>query len=157
MHYVLEQDLFNNNSFIMKDLTKRYKIWNNFFSFGLILFSLSFIAFYQINTDPVARLGALSGGEISAEDFKEHEGLNAVIDDKDKIRECKITGFYLVRVAKKQDPVEVIQHDEKFNKKSKALVAKATTGDIYYIDNVRAKCPGDAEERKINSLVFRIK
>jgi len=141
----------------MQTALKRSQNWSRLLPCGLILAFFSLTAFIQFNTDPVARLGALTGGNITAEDFKKHEGLNAVIDEKNQIRECKVTSFNLIRVAKKQDPVEVIHRSAKFNTKSKVLVEKATAGDVYYIDEVNARCPGDLENRKINSLVFKIK
>ena len=45
----------------------------------------------------------------------------------------------------------------RYNAKSKELINKAKPGDIYYYDNVKAKCPGDPAGRKINSMVFKIK
>jgi len=141
----------------MKNFINQFQTLNRFYACGLIIITLNLVGFYKNHTIPVARLGTLNGGIISAKDFKQHDILNAVIDNKDKEITCKVTGFNLVRVAKKQDPVEVIQHKGKFNKKSKALMEKATAGDIYYIDNVNARCPGDQENRKINSLVFKIK
>lgn len=131
--------------------------WSRLFLFGLLISCFVFTAFNSINTDPIARLGLLTGGVITAEDFKANEGLIATIDNETKVIECMVTGFHLAHLPYKQDPVEVIHRDAKFNDWSKRLVEMAATGDAYYFDNVRAKCPGDKEDRKINSLVFKIK
>ncbi len=141
----------------MKNLTNYKLSWNKLIPCGLIISLMALTAFTQMNHEPETRLGTLAGGKISVEDFKAHDGLNVVITTKDKVMECEITNFSLVRVATKQDPVEVNQYSAKFNERSKALVEKATVGDIYYVDNVKAKCPGDIEAKKVNSLVFKIK
>ena len=70
---------------------------------------------------------------------------------------CAIQGYNLTYVAKRQDPVESVNPGPRYNGKSKRLVNRAKPGDIYYFDNVKAKCPGDAAGRKINSMVFKIK
>ncbi|RMG82223.1 MAG: hypothetical protein D6714_11695 [Bacteroidetes bacterium] len=107
--------------------------------------------------DPVARLSKSSGGTMGNGEFKAQGGVGAFLDNFDFDATCQIQGFNLVYVAKRQDPVEVINRGARYNEKAKRLVAKAKPGDIYYFDNVKAKCPGDPAGRKINSMVFKIK
>ncbi len=141
----------------MKIALFRSQNWSRLFLFGILLSCFAFTAFNSINTDPIARLGLLTGGIITAGDFEANEGLNAVIENENHVTECMVTEFHLARLPYKQDPVISINRDANFNDRSKRLVEKAATGDAYYFDNVRAKCPGDKEDRKINSLVFKIK
>ncbi len=107
--------------------------------------------------DPVARLSRSSGGEMGNGEFKAQGGVGAFLDNFDFDANCAIQGFNLVYVAKRQDPIESNNGGARYNDKSKRLVSQAKPGDIYYFDNVKAKCPGDNAGRSINSMVFKIK
>lgn len=106
--------------------------------------------------DPVARLSKSSGGSMGNGEFKAQGGVGAFLDNFDFDAKCKIAGYNLTYVAKRQDPVESVNAGARYNAKSKRLVDRAKPGDIYYFDNVKAKCPGDPAGRKINSMVFKI-
>jgi hypothetical protein len=90
-------------------------------------------------------------------EFKAQGGVGAFLDNFDFDARCQITGFNLVYVAKRQDPVQSTNGGARYTSKSSRLVSQAKPGDIYYFDNVRAKCPGDAATRKINTMVFTIR
>lgn len=107
--------------------------------------------------DPIARLSKSSGGAIGNGEFKAQGGVGAFLDNFDFEATCKIQGYNLVYVAKRQDPVEAINAGARYGEKAKRLVNRAKPGDIYYYDNVKALCPGDPAGRKINSMVFKIK
>lgn len=107
--------------------------------------------------DPVARLSKSSGGSMGNGEFKAQGGVAAILDNFDFDAKCAIQGFNLVYVAKRQDPVEVINSGPRYNDNARRLVNNAKPGDIYYFDNVKARCPGDAVGRPINSMVFKIK
>jgi len=107
--------------------------------------------------DPMARLSKSSGGAMGNGEFKAQGGVGAFLDNFDFDAKCKIQGYNLTYVAKRQDPVESVNGGARYNAKSGRLVGQAKPGDIYYFDNVKAKCPGDKAGRKINSMVFKIK
>lgn len=107
--------------------------------------------------DPVARLGNKPDGSMGNGEFKVQKGLIAWLDNFDFDAKCQIQGFTLVRAAKRQDPVESVNRGGTYNQKSKRYILLAKPGDIYYYDNVKARCPGDKAGRRINSMVFRIK
>ncbi len=107
--------------------------------------------------DPMARLSKSNGGAMGNGEFKAQGGVGAFLDNFDFEATCKIQGYNLTFVAKRQDPVESVNGGARYNAKSKRLVGQAKPGDIYYFDNVKAKCPGDKVGRKINSMVFKIK
>lgn len=106
--------------------------------------------------DPVARLSSKSGGAMSAGEFKAQGGVGAFLDNFDFDAKCQIAGFNLVYIAKRQDAIESQNRGARYNDKSRQLIRQAKPGDIYYFDNVRAKCPGDNATRKINPMVFKI-
>lgn len=107
--------------------------------------------------DPVARLSKSSGGTMGNGTFKAQGGVGAFLDNFDFDATCQIQGFTLVYVASRQDPVEVINAGARYNSQSRRLVNQAKPGDIYYFDDVKARCPGDKVGRPINSMVFKIK
>ncbi|MEO1258972.1 MAG: GldM family protein [Bacteroidota bacterium] len=107
--------------------------------------------------DPTARLGNKADGSMGNGEFKAQQGLIAWLDNFDFDAKCQIQGFNLVKVAKRSDPVEVVNQSGRFNSKAANLTRSAKPGDTFYFENVKARCPGDKAGRKINSLVFRIK
>ncbi len=107
--------------------------------------------------DPVARLSKSQGGAMGTGEFKAQGGVGAFLDNFDFDATCKIQGYTLTYVAKRQDPVESVNPGPRYSDKSNRLVSKAKPGDIYYFDNVKARCPGDKAGRTINSMVFKIK
>ena len=107
--------------------------------------------------DPVARLGNKEDGSMGNGEFKAQKGLIAWLDNFDFDARCNIQGFNLVKVSKRADPVEVVNQGGSYQSSAAELVRSARPGDIFYFENVKARCPGDKAGRKINSLVFRIK
>ncbi len=107
--------------------------------------------------DPVAKLGKKADGSMGNGEFKAQRGVIPWLEGFDFDAKCKIQGFNLVRVAKRQDPVSSNNPGGTFNDKSLRLVRAAKPGDTYYFENVKATCPGDAAGRRINSMVFKIK
>lgn len=107
--------------------------------------------------DPVARLSKSSGGEIGNGEFKAQGGVGAFLDNFDFDATCQIQGFNLTYVASRQDPVTSVNAGARYNDQSRRLVNLAKPGDIFYYDNVKARCPGDIAGREINSMVFRIR
>ena len=107
--------------------------------------------------DPVARLSKKAGGAMGNGEFKAQGGVGAFLDNFDFDAKCTIQGFKLVYVASRQDPVESVNGGARYNSQAKRLVQKAKPGDIYYFDDVKARCPGDKVGRPINSMVFKIK
>ncbi len=107
--------------------------------------------------DPVARLSKSSGGSMGSGEFKAQGGVGAFLDNFDFEATCVIQGFNLVYVPKRQDAVPVVNGGARYNDRARELVSRAKPGDIYYYENVKAKCPGDVAGREINPMVFTIK
>ena len=106
--------------------------------------------------DPIARLGREDSGALGTGAFRAQAGVGAWLDNFDFEATCKIEGFILTRVAKRQDPVDAVNGGARFGTQAQRLVDMASPGDIYYFENIKARCPGDPAARKINSLVFKI-
>lgn len=106
--------------------------------------------------NPEARLSGKNGGTMGSGEFKAQGGVGAFLDDFDFDAVCQVSGFNLVYVPKRQDAIPVQNGGARYNAASRRIVNQAKPGDIYYFENVRAKCPGDNATRKVNSMVFKI-
>jgi gliding motility-associated protein GldM len=107
--------------------------------------------------DPVPTLGPNEkGGKIGNGTFKGLGGLVPTLKDFDFDARCVITGFQLVRVAKRQDPEPSTNRGGKLEGQSYTLQQKAAPGDKYFFQDVRCKCPGDANDRNLGQLVFDV-
>ncbi len=110
--------------------------------------------------DPVAQLGIgkiAKGGAMPNGEFKAQQGLVAMLEGFDFDARCEIQSYNLTYVAKRQDPVTYPNQGSRYNSNNSSLVGRAKPGDMYYFDEVKARCPGDQAGRQINSIVFSIK
>lgn len=108
--------------------------------------------------NPVAKLGLNDGGTMSNGEFRAQRGVIAQLVNFDFDAKCRIQGFNLVRVARREDPENATNASGAFSGEAKRLIGLAKPGDTYFFENVKAKCPGDTGPgRKINDLVFKIK
>lgn len=106
--------------------------------------------------DPIAKLGKDVSGNLGAGSFKVQTGIMAVLENFDFEARCEIQSFELTRQPKREDPITKTNNGGKYDGQSAAMVNAAKPGDIFYFDNVKARCPGDVAGRKINPMVFKI-
>ncbi len=108
--------------------------------------------------DPVATLSMkYKGGQMGNGEFKAQGGIIPVLDNFDFEAKCEVVGFQIAYVAKRQDPVEKQNSGGRYNGGVQELVQRAKPGDIYYFDEIKVRCPGDAAAREIPGMVFKIK
>ncbi|MFZ4544235.1 MAG: gliding motility protein GldM [Saprospiraceae bacterium] len=110
--------------------------------------------------DPVAQLGIgkiAKGGSMPNGEFKAQQGLVAMLEGFDFDARCDIQSYNVTYVAKRQDPVTYPNQGARYNGNNAGIINRAKPGDVYYFDEVKARCPGDQAGRQINSLVFQIK
>ncbi len=106
--------------------------------------------------DPVPMVGNSKGGTIRSNVFKSQTGLYAKLESFDFEAKCNIVGYELVYVPKRADAVPSVNVGGPFSGTSRQLVQRAKPGDIYYANNIKAKCPGDPVSRPIGTMVFKI-
>lgn len=111
--------------------------------------------------DPFPQLGGgknKRGGVMGSGEFKAQLGLAAVLgDDFDFDAKCRMMGFEITKVAKRQDAISKANNGAKYSSDVKRMVRSAKPGDTYYFDKIKAKCPGDNTGRQLSSVVFKIK
>ncbi len=110
--------------------------------------------------DPIASFSAErneSSGSIGSSAFKNKNKIHAALLNFVFDATCEVKEFELTRVPKAKDPSRIHNHGNVFSDRTKKLIDQAATGDVYYFDMIKAKCPGDAAGRKLNSMVWQIK
>jgi len=106
---------------------------------------------------PFAALNGRLGGSMPNGEFRAQTALGTVFKNFDFDVDCEVVGFEMVYVARRQDPVPVVNVGAQFTDRTAQLTQQAKPGDIYYFHNVKVRCPGDQSNRSVNSLVFNIR
>jgi gliding motility-associated protein GldM len=109
--------------------------------------------------DPVAcfRPGGETSGLMGTGEIRAQQGVIGDLRNFDFEARCEIQGFELTYAKKREDPVTSQNVGTKMDGRSQQMLAKAMPGDIYYFDNIKARCPGDVAGRKLNSMVWKVK
>lgn len=108
--------------------------------------------------------GNLSQGEggitkwVTPKEMHELKGIKAETFAQFDVT-CEIVSYEFTRVPKDGDPVTERGSKPQgiFNNRMKIHAEQAKAGDVYYVDSLMAKCPGDSEPRMLESLIFRVK
>ena len=106
--------------------------------------------------DPVPMLGKSDGGRIASNVFKAQRGIYALLKNFDFDAKCNIIGYDLVYAPNRGDAVRSTNAGGNFVTKSANLVKLGKPGDSYFMQNIKAKCPGDAVSRPIGTMVFTL-
>lgn len=107
--------------------------------------------------DPTPEIGGQTGGSMGNGTFKAQGGLIANLRDFDFDARCNIVGYQLTRAARREDPVTEANGGAAFTAAAKRLVDQAKPGDTFFFNDIKAKCPGDAANRSLGSIVISIK
>lgn len=107
--------------------------------------------------DPSLRLGNKSGGTISKAELQVYKGIIPFLDHFDFEAKCKVMGFEMTRVPKNDDVRVTLNKGGTFGSEAQRIIKGARSGDVFYFDKVKVKCPGDAASRSINGMIFNIK
>ena len=106
---------------------------------------------------PVAYIANSMGGAIGDGTLKVQRAIEPRLENFDFNAKCTIQGFVMRYIARRQDPLIVTNAGGSFGGEAAGLLAKAKPGDTYAFDNIKAKCPGDAAGRTINSISFNVR
>jgi gliding motility-associated protein GldM len=109
--------------------------------------------------DPVATLGMKhKGGTMASGEFRAQGGIIPVLENFDFEAKCDVVGFTATYLAKRQDPSPPVTNPgPKWNGTVQGYVSSAKPGDSYFFDDIKVKCPGDAQARNIGGLAFKIR
>jgi len=107
--------------------------------------------------DPVPKLGKSRGGAMSSGEFRIQPGVFPVLEGFDFDAKCGVTGFKLVQVPKRKDPIVSVNKGGRFTPQSLEMVKKAKATDKFFFEDIKAKCPGDKAGRDLGGMVFNIR
>lgn len=108
--------------------------------------------------DPIPLLGAQKQpSAIPNGQFKAQSGIAAVLENFDFDAKCEIVGYMVAYQKKRADVVEKTNNGARYNSDVQDMINKAAPGDVYYYNDIKAKCPGDVAARKLGDLVFKIR
>lgn len=94
--------------------------------------------------------------ELSAGEFRTYGRLSAVLENFDFNATCEISGFRLIKVAKRADPIMAANRGSDFTSNTKRLIQQARSGDVYFFEEIKARCPEDVATRPLAGLVVKI-
>ncbi len=107
--------------------------------------------------DPIPTVGGKKASAMGNGEFKANEGVIAILENFDFDAKCQIVGFNLVRMGKREDPINKPNAGGRFSPEVQRLVDLAKPGDGYLFTEIKAKCPGDAASRDLGSLGIQIR
>jgi hypothetical protein len=121
-------------------------------------FSQKFDVFIHRFPSPTPLLG---GGHNSRTmgngEFKAQAGISALMTNSDfGCGTCNTDGYTVIYQPLKGDPIEKYNQGSRFSKEVQTLINRAKTGDTYYFNGIKARCPGDEVANDVGSLKFKI-
>ena len=102
--------------------------------------------------DPVALVGTLKGGGVSAAQFKAMGGVRAQLQDSEFDAPFSVLGYTVGGTINGQYQEQVVNGSQWGGN---AVIANAKPGSLVWINNIRAQGP-DGKQRKINDLTFKL-
>lgn len=106
--------------------------------------------------DPVAKIGGKREGSMASNVFKAQKGLYAELENFDFEAKCIISGFEFVYAPQGRDVVPSVNRGGNWTDATAKLVKLVKPGDRVFIENIKARCPGDGGPRPLGSMVFKI-
>ena len=70
---------------------------------------------------------------------------------------CKMIEYEIMRISNNNPIEKVINKGERFEEKSKKLLSKAQSADIYIFRKIKYRCPGTNHLQRLHDMVFEIR
>lgn len=115
-----------------------------------------FYCYSDILPMPVAMLKGQTQSRMPAEKFQKQSMLLLEMPAVDYPVLCDCKSFHLIRVGKDGKREELDNRTNGFSEQVKALVAKASAGDIYIFEQISVLCPSYSAPKFIKSVVYTI-
>ena len=111
--------------------------------------------------DPVPAFGAkyTRSDTMAIGTFKAQMGVALMLQNFDFDAKCDLIDYKIVHIGVNHENGVMFKHAVKnvgarFSPESQELISQAEPGDIYIFTDLKGRCPGDANDRKLNGLVF---
>lgn len=97
-------------------------------------------------------------GFVKAARFKIYKGLDTFFsNDFDFDVKCGVSKFEIIYQTRGMDPIVVQNNGGRFTPEVARLIHAAKAGDSYIFRKIRARCQGDAANRRLPTLVVNIR
>jgi beta-lactamase regulating signal transducer with metallopeptidase domain len=108
--------------------------------------------------DPVPMFsGIRRSSVVTLDQFTNGLTLEAILENFDYEAVCEIVGYEMTILPPKSDPITHIITGGKLPANIIEMVKGFTTGYAIFFDDIRVKCPGDANPRNIGGLALKIR
>jgi len=106
--------------------------------------------------NPVPEVGGKAGGKMGTGEWKAQRAVFAMLHDFDFDAKFNVMGFEMTLAQKGQDLQICTNRGGKFEGRCNEIKNKGKVGDMYFIDNIKAKGP-DGSTRTLPTISFKIK
>ena len=107
-------------------------------------------------TGKLGRHRANTNESIKKGEFKAQQGIAAIIEGYDIDASCKIYGYQILRISKRNEVERKINKGARFKEESKLLINKAESGDLYIFREIKCRCPGSDKIERLLDMIFEI-
>ena len=104
----------------------------------------------------LGKYSAITNNKIGIRELNSQYGIIAWIVCCDINGKCKMIEYEIMRINNNNPIERVINKGEKFEEKSKKLLSKAESGDIYIFRKIKYRCPGTNHLQRLHDMIFEI-
>lgn len=115
-----------------------------------------------VNTKLITAVGKLSryranhSAKLEKGEFRAQQGIFPAIEGYDIDARCTIIQYEMIRINAKNKVARTINQGGKFESKTRKLITRADSKDVFIFRNILYKCPGDHYERRLGDMIFEI-
>lgn len=109
--------------------------------------------------EAVGRLGRHKANveeKISAGEFKSERGIIANVECCGFDARCQVLEFQTIRISNKNEIERTLNKGGKFDDKTRKIIKKAESRDIFVFRQIKYKCPGSGKFQRLDDMIFEI-
>lgn len=121
---------------------------------------INYSAVFPVNAipNPVPMLGNAKSGTINSSIFMAQNGIVATLENFKLNARCFIINFETTRTAKDGSTSNSqLNAGGRFTAQSRDIINQAREGDEFSFTNIKARCPGDTQNRILEDMIFNIR
>ncbi|HMQ61257.1 MAG TPA: GldM family protein [Flavilitoribacter sp.] len=103
----------------------------------------------------LSKYEANTNKKIGINEFKAQYGISAVIICCGFDARCTVLGFEAIRITANNIAERTVNQGGKFTEKTRKIILKAASGDLFIFRNIRYRCPG-SEPLRLEDMIFEI-
>lgn len=104
----------------------------------------------------LGRYGANTDEKIGIGEFKAQMGIIANIECCGFDARCQVLGYQMLRVSNRNQIDRTVNKGGRFEEKTREIIMKAESGDIYIFRQIKYRCPGSENPQRLDDMIFEI-